>query len=70
MKQPLTIQANTLGVIAKQYNIDVRVLWDMIKANEALKMEIEKYTNGVERKASKLLPPIVVGLIYTTLGEP
>ncbi len=70
MKPETTIQCSTLGTIAKQYEIDVRSLWELINANAELKAEVERYTGNAKKKGQKILPPALVSNIYTILGNP
>lgn len=65
-----TIQANTLGNIAREYNLQVKTLWTLINANENLKAMVLLYTAGLSRKGKKILPPKVIEEIYNTLGNP
>jgi hypothetical protein len=63
-------QASTIGTLAKLYNIHHTTLMDLINAHEDLKKEIELYTKDVKHKAKKVLPPLVIALIYKKIGEP
>lgn len=70
MKDTNPIQPATLGYVARQYRMRYKTLRTLIDANVELKAEIERYTRGVQRKASKLLPPITIENIYKALGKP
>lgn len=60
------IQANTLGAIAKRYGMDTRTLKGMIRLYPELLVKVQPYFDAKKN----LLPPIIVELIYTTLGTP
>lgn len=60
----------TLGALAKEYCITVRTLLCMIEPFTELKKEIDLQTEKNTSKGAKLLPPRIVELIYTALGEP
>ncbi len=66
----VTRGASNLGKIAKDYGMMVSTLMDLIKPYPQLLEEIEKHISDRYQKAQKTLPPIVVDLIYSTLGEP
>jgi len=60
------IQPNTLGAIAKRYGMDTRTLKGMIRLHPELLLKVQPYFDAKKN----LLPPIIVELIYTTLGTP
>ena len=66
MSDPKHIQANTLGAIAKRYGMDTRTLKGMIRLYPELLLKVQPYFDAKKN----LLPPIIVELIYTTLGTP
>jgi hypothetical protein len=66
----ITRGASNLGKIAKDYGMMVSTLMDLIKPYPELMTEIDKHISDRYQKAQKTLPPVVVDLIYSTLGEP
>ncbi len=62
--------ANTLGRIAREYNVHIKTLWALINAYPELKAQIELHTKDCQNKGSKILPPLVVNNIFTVLGDP
>lgn len=70
-KKPLPeIQPRTIGDLSFLYKMQIRTFMTLVDANKELKLEIEQYTAKVNRKASKILPPIIISKIIFMLGEP
>lgn len=70
MMKDKAITAATMGGIAKQYNLSLYLFRQWLEVHPELKKEIDTYTADAVLKASKVLPPIVVLKIFTTLGMP
>lgn len=66
MSDTKPIQPNTLGAIAKRYGMDTRTLKGMIELYPELLIKVQPYFEAKKN----LLPPIIVDLIYKTLGTP
>ncbi len=66
----ITRGASNLGKIAKDYGMMPSTLIALIEPYKELKEEIDIHIKDRYQKCQKTLPPKVVDLIYSTLGEP
>jgi hypothetical protein len=59
-------QVNTIGALAKAYNVGYKVFCSWIEVNPELKELLQPYRDNKKR----VFPPLVITGVYIILGEP